>query len=110
MDCRTILINNTDETLWFCFQCLVYPDSIKWTGNCLEDKVSPNSKKEVCTNDTWEERFGSYPTGMVRLLIISSDTTKLYNMTEIIEREKYYRKVDLSKEDLENMSWTISYP
>ncbi len=110
MDCRTKLINNTNETLWFNFDCMNQPDSLTWIGNCLEDKVSANSSKEVCTNDTWESRFSTFETEKVRVYIISEDTAKKYSMPEIVAGEKYYRKDILTQEELNEMNWTITYP
>ncbi len=79
-------------------------------GNCLDGEVAAHSTKELCTNDTWEDRFVSYKTNAVKVYIFSSDTAKKYNMLQIIEKEKYYKKLLLSKEDLEKMNWTIVYP
>ena len=80
MDCRTTLVNNSSEKLWFDFACFEMPDSLLWLGNCIEKIVSPY------------------------------DTAKMYSMTDILEDQKYYRKDVYSPQELEAMNWTITYP
>lgn len=109
MDCRTKLINNSNETLWYDFDCL-FTDSLKWTDNCLYGIVPPKSSKEICSPDTWEERFSFYKTDKVKVFIVSDDTASTYNMFDIIKEKKYYRFDVYTLEELENLNWTITYP
>lgn len=110
MDCRTILVNNTSETLWYNFDCIDHPDSAIWVGNCLESKVSAYSSKEVCTNETWETRFSTFKSSKVRIYIISADTAKKYSMPAIVKGIKYYRRDFYSLEELKELDWKITYP
>ena len=110
MDCRTKLINNTDETLWYDISCIVPSDSLAWEGNCMAAKVGANSSKEICSNETWEERFSRMITDTIIVWITNADTAEKYNMFEIIEGNKYYRKEILSQDDLIKMNYIISYP
>jgi hypothetical protein len=110
MDCRMNFINNSNETQWFDIVCYDYSGTEIWEGNCYDVKVSANSSKKLCSNETWEHVFSVNNTDSITIYVTNYKTASSYDMEKIIKNQKFHKKYRLSFDDLEDMNWTITYP
>ena len=112
MDCRTMLVNNTNDALIYLFFLRQNPDTLNYGGACLSGVVSPHSRKEICTGegDYWEDKFSRFETNNVQILIYSNDTVKKYGMNDLLKNKKYHRYINVTREELESMNWKIICP
>ncbi len=60
--------------------------------------------------DEWSELFNRLPRDTVSLFIFSSDTVITYSWQDIQAGYKVLKRYDLSQQDIEGMSYTVTYP
>jgi len=82
-------------------------DSLPDIGHYVEMKPNRMFYYEISFPDSF---FNNYPDKKTRVYIFSLDTLNKYTWKEIKKRSNYLRRYELSREDLDSLNWTITYP
>lgn len=72
--------------------------------------VQPNERTPYDIHEKISEFFESLPADTLSIFIFSNDAFAAYTWQEIRAGYKILRRYDLSRQDIENMGRTITYP
>jgi len=87
-----------------------YPDtSIPDNYNGLATVPAGMRTPQSFRTDSWDKVFSQFPSDTISVFIISSDTLAAYNWQAIRSAYKIIKRYDLSRQDLERMSYEIIY-
>ena len=59
---------------------------------------------------TWKELFEQLPNDTLSIFIFHADTVQKYNWQEIRAGYKVLKRIEISRDDLERLQYTIEYP
>lgn len=100
--------NNSNDTVQF-YESYSYPDTLIDITKPRLKMVYPSKYTSLESKKDWDEVLVS-PKDTISIFILSKDTVDKYNW-DIIRRDyNILKRYDLSFDDLEKRSWTITYP
>lgn len=98
--------NNTNDTILF-YGSYNYPDTSVVQDKPILTRIYPKSYSYLDSKKDWDEEL---PNDTISLFILSKDTVDMYIWEKIRSDYNVLKRYDLSLDDLEKKSWTITYP
>lgn len=116
-DGKLKLSNNTSDTIYY---VLIYGNhnvEDKETFELLVTKslnessfILPNSIHSCVSMDPWEKTIYRGKDSTLKIIFFNKNIIARTQKDSIKEVNKYYKKVTLKVEDLDEVKWTINYP
>lgn len=100
--------NNSKDTILF-YESYNYPDTLIAKEKPRLVMVFPSEYSFLDSKEDWNEVLVP-PKDTLSIFILSKDTVDKYSWEEIRKTYNILKRYDLSLEDLENLTWTVSYP
>jgi len=100
--------NNSKDTVQF-YESYNYPDTLIDVIKPRLKMVYPSKYSYLDSKKEWDEVLVS-PKDTISIYILSKDTVDKYGWDKIRSNYNILKRYDLSLDDLEKRSWTITYP
>lgn len=100
--------NNSNDTIQF-YESYNYPDTTIDVTKPRLKMVYPSKYSSLESKKDWDEVLVS-PKDTISIFILSKDTVNKYSWDKIRSDYNILKRYDLSLDDLEKRSWTITYP
>jgi hypothetical protein len=100
--------NNSNDTVQF-YESYNYPDTLIDVTKPRLKMVYPSKYSSLESKKDWDEVLVS-PKDTISIFILSKDTVDKYSWDKIRSDYNVLKRYDLSLDDLEKRSWTITYP
>lgn len=100
--------NNSKDTVQF-YESYNYPDTSIVQNKPILTRVYPKDYSHLESKKDWDEVLVS-PKDTISIFILSKDTVDKYSWEKIRSDYNVLKRYDLSLDDLEKRSWTVTYP
>ena len=110
---KVTIINNSDKDIYFSASSR-YPDTLTLYPNPASAgdyyKVGRNATGKHLYRDCIEYDFKANPSGIIMYYIYDAQTLKTVPWDTVVKNYMILKRYDLTKQDLDSMQWTITYP
>lgn len=115
IDSSITIQNNTDKKLLRYFDFYNYPD----TNLAIDNPFSDSKQKELALvppqsfaeqKEAWIKYFEQTNTIKLMLFLLDYETVESIKWDTIRKKYIVLKRYDLTKDDLDSMNWTITYP
>jgi len=104
------IINNSNKVIYFLVSTK-YPDTTFTQINYDSYLLNPGAKISYDSNQPWDEVFtAKFPKDTFLIFFFNSDTINKYDWETIRSKYKIMERRALSKSNLKNSDWKITYP
>ncbi len=104
-------VNNSTSTLYIAYS-VVFPDTAIRTVYDICNEIEPysNCLSYNTDGDNWDVEFRRNNSGILLFFVFDADTIGKYGFTTCKNEYKILKRYQYSKDDIENLNRTITYP
>ena len=111
-DIQLVLENKTDKQIRYREEIENYNDSIPNLTSCEQGtlyNILPKSEHLMTRGLYWERYFKEFPMNSLHIYLINEDTLMKYGKCEVLKKQLFIRKYNITYEQAKRMNWRIVF-